>query len=285
MRALSDFEENSFLATKYFGGVYFSYKQAICLDAILDNITEVESKYRPTLLAALLSTASDIVNTVGKQFAQPIRPRNKNGTPKTGIIKQLRKDRNLNVLSVYTNWVNKYAEIKVSTLKHEILIMDFKKALDKLDDDVSTVYADPPYTRDHYSRFYHGLETLCLMDYPSVSTTNIGGVERLSRGLYREEREQSDFCIRSKAPQAFEELFKIVAKKKKNLLLSYSPYNKENKAHPRVVEIDFLETMALKYFTNVEIRSLGKFTHSKLNRSDLHLDAEESAEVLIICKN
>jgi hypothetical protein len=43
--------------------------------------------------------------------------------------------------------------------------------------------------------------------------------------------------------------------------------------------------MAKVYFDIVEIRSIGKFSHSKLNRTDLHLDADDSAEVLIICRN
>ena len=157
--------------------------------------------------------------------------------------------------------------------------------LKNLDDDVQVIYADPPYTRDHYSRFYHGLETLSLRDFPTISKTKIGGEERLSRGLYREEREQSDFCIRSKAPKAFEELFKLVAHKDRTLVLSYSPYDKSKGAHPRVVEIEMLEEMAKLYFDDVEIRSIGKFSHSKLNRTDLHLDAENAAEVLIICGN
>ncbi len=92
---LKHFDDNSFIAAKYFGGVYFSYNQAVILDAIITEIEKVDVEQQSFLLAALLSTASDIVNTVGKQFAQPIRPRNKNGQPKKGIVKQLRKDRNL----------------------------------------------------------------------------------------------------------------------------------------------------------------------------------------------
>jgi adenine-specific DNA methylase len=236
-------------------------------------------------MASILSTASDLVNTVGKQFAQPIRPRNKNGEPKKGIIKQLRKDRNLDTLSLFSHWLSKYSSNKATFINHEIKKIDFKKALLELTDDVKIVYADPPYTRDHYSRFYHGLETLSLLDYPKISTTKVNGTERLSRGLYREVREQSDFCIKSKAPKAFEELFKIVSEKNKVLLLSYSPYDKLKGAHPRVVEIEFLEKMATHYFNSVEIRSLGKFSHSKFNRSDLHLNAADAAEILIICKN
>lgn len=282
---LKDYKSNSFIATKYFGGVYFSFKQSVILDAILSEIEKTDPKYHNILLASILSTASDIVNTVGKQFAQPIRPRNKNGEPKKGIIKQLRKDRNIDVLDLYNQWINKYLNNQTTDYNHQILKVDYKEALKNLSDDVRVVYADPPYTRDHYSRFYHGLETISLRDFPKISKTKIGGKEKLSRGLYREEREQSDFCIRSKAPKAFEELFKLVAEKDRILILSYSPYDKSNGAHPRCVEIELLEVMAKVYFDIVEIRSIGKFSHSKLNRTDLHLDADDSAEVLIICRN
>jgi len=277
--------DNSFLAAKYFGGLYFSYKQAAHLDAILECINESDKKYRNILLAALLSTASDIVNTVGKQFAQPVRPRNKNGDPKSGIVKQLRKDRILDVLVIYKDWLDKYSQRKVKQLNHEIFRLDYKDALDQLDESIGVVYADPPYTRDHYSRFYHGLETLCLGDHPVVSKTNIGGTNRLSRGLYREERHQSDFCIKSKAPKAFEILFKKVSESKKILLLSYSPYDKTKGAHPRVVELEFLESLASRYFKKVDIRSPGKFSHSKLNRTDLHLESEDVSEILLVCRN
>lgn len=282
---LSNFGKNSFIATMYFGGVYFSYKQSVVLDAIISEIEKTDVEYHNILLATLLSTASDIVNTVGKQFAQPIRPRNKNGQPKKGILKQLKKDRNIDVLKLYKNWLNKYLSNYSSNRNHKVLNCDYREALRNLDDDVRVVYADPPYTRDHYSRFYHGLETLSIRDFPKISKTKIGGKEKLSRGLYREERKQSEFCIRSKAPQAFEELFKLVSAKDRILILSYSPYDKSKGAHPRVVEIELLEKMAKLFFDDVEIRSIGKFSHSKLNRTDLHLTAENAAEVLIICKN
>jgi len=282
---LKSYKNNSFIATKYFGGVYFSFKQSVILDAIISEIEKTDAKCHNILFASLLSTSSDVVNTVGKQFAQPIRPRNKNGQPKKGIIQQLRKDRNIDVLDLYSHWLNKYLNNQKTEYSHQILKVDYKEALKNLSDDVRVVYADPPYTRDHYSRFYHGLETISLRDFPRISKTKIGGKEKLSRGLYREEREQSDFCIRSKAPKAFEELFKLVAEKDRILILSYSPYDKSKGAHPRCVEIELLEEMAKVYFDIVEIRSIGKFSHSKLNRTDLHLDADDSAEVLIICRN
>lgn len=186
---------------------------------------------------------------------------------------------------LYNQWLNKYLSNQSTNFNHQIIQDDYREALKNLSEDIRIIYADPPYTRDHYSRFYHGLETLSLRDFPRISKTKIGGKEKLSRGLYREEREQSDFCIRSKAPKAFDDLFKLVAEKDRVLILSYSPYDKSKGAHPRCVEIELLEDMAKTYFDFVETRSVGKFLHSKLNRTDLHLDADDSAEVLIICSN
>ncbi|WP_052417559.1 DNA adenine methylase [Cellvibrio mixtus] len=277
--------ENKFLAATYFGGVYFSYKQALIIDAILIHINKADSKYKDLLLAALLSTASDVVNTVGKQFAQPLRPRDKNGNPKSGIANQLKKDRNLDVLEIYQSWLGKYSKRSGVLNKHKVLNMDYREALDSLDGDIGLIYADPPYTRDHYSRFYHGLETLCLMDYPEVSSSKGGGKIQLSRGLYRSDRHQSDFCIKSKAPRAFKDLFEKSAKTNRTLLLSYSPYDKEKGAHPRVVELDFLISLAKEYFGYVDVKSPGNFSHSKLNRADLHLQSEKVSELLLVCRN
>ena len=93
IRNLGHLKNRVGLASIYFGGVYFSFRQAVHLDTILYEIGRAPTRLQNTLMAALLSTASDLVNTVGKQFAQPIKPRNKNGNPKPKLITQLKKDR------------------------------------------------------------------------------------------------------------------------------------------------------------------------------------------------
>ena len=278
-------DSNKFIITKYYGGLFFSFKQSIILDIILNQINKLSKKYKNFLLASLLSTASDLVNTVGKQFAQPIRPKNKSNKPKIGLINQLKKDRNLDVFFQFEKCLNKYSKIKSKNKNHKIFRLDFKDTLEKIDEKTKIVYADPPYTRDHYSRFYHVLETISLSDSPVVSKTKIGGKLKNSRGMYREGRHQSDFCIKSKAPNAFEYLFNKVSKKNKILLLSYSPYDENKNSHPRVVALNVLKKIANKHFKFVEIKTIGKFTHNKLNKSSLHLKASQEAEILIICRN
>ncbi len=273
------------IASIYFGGVYYSFEQAAHIDVLLYEIKHAPLKFQNTLMAALLSTASDLVNSVGKQFAQPIRPRNKNGTPKNGLINQLSRDRNGSVFDTFEKWVAKYSSLQQTVEDHEVLCMDYKEALESLAEDVNVVYADPPYTRDHYSRFYHGLETLSLQDNPLISKTKIGGSLRLSRGLYRQNRHQSPFCIKSQAPNAFRELFEITSEKNKILMLSYSPYEQDAKAHPRVMKLEQLITLAKSYFDVVKACSPGAFSHSKLNHSEKHLEASNFGETILVCRN
>jgi adenine-specific DNA methylase len=274
---------NKSLAIRYFGGVYFSYHQAVQIDAILEEIEKSPTHYQNLLLAALLSTASECVNTVGKHFAQPIRPRNTKGKIKPSLGRTAYKDRQLDIIDIFINWVSKYNSIKTSLFNNEFYKMDYLLALESLPEDVSVVYADPPYTRDHYSRFYHVLETLALRDTPKISTMVLNGETLLSRGLYRENRHQSPFCIRSQAPNAFHKLFAKVSIKGAKIVLSYSPYDESKNSHPRVVTLSQIINIAKIYYSSVEVLSPGMFTHSKLNKSSRHLEALSDAEVLIVC--
>ncbi len=159
---------------------------------------------------------------------------------------------------------------------HRVIRGDYRDVLDGLSD-VGVIYADPPYTRDHYSRFYHVLETLCLRDDPQVSTTFEAGPT--SRGLYRSERHQSPFCIKSQAPGAFAELF--AKARGVPLLLSYSPFVKDG--HPRMMSIDAIAVLARQHYRAVEVVNAG-LTHSKLNKSERHKDALRDGEVFLRCR-
>lgn len=273
------------LISRYFGGVYFSYKQCVELDSILEEIPNENKKNKYLLLSSLISTASDIVNTVGNQFAQPIQPRNKDGIPKSNIGKRVLKDRSKDVYTAYASWVSKYTNLEEAEFKHTIIKDDYLKALDCLDNTTKVVYADPPYTRDHYSRFYHVLETICLKDFPEISTTKIKGNIDLSRALYREERHQSPFCIKSKASEAFDQMFNKISKINASLVLSYSPFDESVKSHPRVMTIDKITELGSKYFNNISQVCPGGFVHSKFNSSDKNFDKATHGEILIIFKN
>ena len=274
------------LASRYYGGVYFSYKQAVDIDIILEGIHKfVPECNRDLFLAALLSTASDIVDTVGKHFAQPIKARDSKGNIKIVVYNKALKDKTIDVASLYREWLTKYISLPKNDYRHITLQGDFEECLGLLPESVKTVYADPPYTRDHYSRYYHVLETLALRDTPKISTVTIHGSTHVSNGIYREGRHQSPFCIKSKAPDAFRRMFELISTHDRNLLLSYSPYDEKKKSHPRVVTMQQLISLAREHFDNVEIVSAGSFKHNKLNSTEHFLEASDEAELLIICTN
>lgn len=274
------------LISRYYGGVYFSYKQAVEIDIILDAIHNfVSLKHRNLYLAALLSTASDIVDTVGKHFAQPLKARDTNGKIKSVVYNKAVKDKTIDVITLYKDWLLKYKNLTKNNLCHSTLQGDFEYCLKNLPDNIKTIYADPPYTRDHYSRFYHVLETITLRDTPKISTVTIHGSTHVSNGIYRVDRHQSPFCIKSKALDAFQKMFRIASASNRNLLLSYSPYDETKKSHPRVVTMQQLMSLAKEYYNNVETLSAGSFKHNKLNSTEHLLDASEEAELLIVCTN
>ena len=277
--------EGSPVATtlRYFGGAYFSYEQALELDCLATLAAEAFPKELMDLFsAALLSTASDIVNTVGKQFAQPIRPRTKNGDIKRHLLAKIERDRQLNVQTIYFAWLKRYADHRIPGVGHVAVRSDYREALKHFSGQYSVVYADPPYTRDHYSRFYHVLETMARRDNPSIARSS-GSVENeLSRGLYRDDRHQSPFCIKSQAAGAFRELFRLASASGANMVISYSPF--ESGAHPRMMRIDSLLALANEFYNSVELESVDGVSHSKLNHSSLNFDVPAEAEVLLVCR-
>ena len=147
------------------------------------------------------------------------------------------------------------------------------------------VYADPPYTRYHYSRYYHVLETICLRDNPNVTTTFPNGTGGISRAIYREGRHQSPFCIKSQAERAFDNMFGKVKELGVPLVLSYSPFNPSQAVTPRLQTVEQLIKKAQVYFSDVSTISPGEFTHSKLNCTDKNFKANHEAEILILCRN
>lgn len=271
------------LMARNFGGVYFSYEQSVALDAALKIAEVADDSLRDTLIAVALSTASTLVNTVGKQFAQPIQPRNPQGLVKPSLAKAVFRDRSLDSLRVYNEWLNKYAELRVQDSFNGSYRLDYLDGLERFAENCSVVYADPPYTRDHYSRFYHVLETMCLRDNPATSQVKRNGALALSRGVYRVDRHQSPFCVRSQAPAAFNALFARARRFELPVVLSYSPHEVGDGTHPRVVSMKQIVDLARKHYRVVEVTAVQGVSHNQLNRNGLKLRKREQAEVIVRC--
>jgi len=272
------------ILSRYYGGVYFSYRQAVELDNILFQVNQLEEPIKDTFLAATLSTTSDVVNTVGKQFAQPIRPRDRSGSPKSNLYQLVSRDRNRKVLDVFREWSFRYIALTAPKFDNTIVRGDYREILSG--DTIGSaraIYADPPYTRDHYSRYYHILETICAVKIPDVTRVATKGISRVSRGIYPTDRHQSPFSIKTQAPGAFESLFEGVRGLSVPLIVSYSPYAQGTRARPRLMTISEITKMAGDFFRAVEIRSAGTIAHNKFNSAQHNTERRFDAEVLIVC--
>lgn len=280
-----DLQSLDSIITRYYGGLYFSFKQAIDIDAISSYAFAQNERVKNAMLAALMGATTDIVNTIGKQFAQPLKVRNKDGSLKKNLAKKILSDRELDVFEQFEKWMQYYVELPQNTHDFEIICADYMEVLKRLQPgDVEVIYADPPYTRYHYSRYYHILETICLHDNPQISTTFPNGKGGLSRAIYRDDRHQSPFCIKSKAPQAFDDLFMYASKARASIVLSYSPFDANSGATPRLLSIEDIKSIARKYYKDVSVVSPGQFMHSRFNRQDNNYEINYEAERLVICR-
>jgi hypothetical protein len=285
-RARNGLDPKAATLTWYYGGVYFSYRQALELDALRNALKESGGAERDsTAVAALLGTASDVVSTIGNHFAQPVQPRRRDGSTKRSWTTSVTRSRRISVIDGFTSWLDRYASLRPTTHQCKAIRADYRDTLSALPGDTGVIYADPPYTRDHYSRFYHVLETIALDDDPDVTPGQ--GISAPSRGLYREHRHQSPFSIRTQVRPAFQELFAHAKRLDIPLVLSYSPMSEGTIARPetRLVSVQELVMLAGDYFADVRLVDVASSAHSRFNRVELNAVIDGNAEVLIVATN
>lgn len=283
-RARESLTPDNATLTWYYGGVYFSYTQALELDALRHAVRNVTGR-NDTAVGALMGAASDSVSTVGNHFAQPVQPRHRDGQLKRSWVSSAARRREQSPFGLFVRWLARYGELSPVSYSCTAIQSDFRDTLSRLGPEVAVIYADPPYTRDHYSRFYHVLETIALDDDPGVTSGR--GSSRPSRGLYRTDRHQSPFSIRTQVRPAFQELFASAKRLDIPLVLSYSPMSEGTKARPetRLVGVDSLVTLAREYFADVALLEIAASSHSRFNRVERNADVKGNAEILLVGRN
>lgn len=202
------------LFTTRYTGSYLGLTQAIQIDAIrygadvaLQRGLITQEEYRWALLAICRSIAA-ISNSTG-HFAQYLTPSRSN------INRVLGKRRRC----AWSYWFDAFSEMKAIgnsewRAANRVFHGDAVEILEELEgatNQPAIIYADPPYTNDQYSRYYHLLETALLYDYPST-----GG-----KGLYRESRFRSSFSLSKEVESSFERMIAAAAKVGSSLMISY----------------------------------------------------------------
>ena len=194
------------LATLYFSGGYFSTAQAIDLDALRCAIDSTASGAQHTrLIAAWLESAAAIINAPGHS-AQYLKPTT------VQVASRIKRQWARDVWDEFGNQLRTIERAGTRSSRNRVTTMDALEFLGStLSREVRGVYADPPYTRHDYSRYYHVYETLLRYDYP----VSVGA------GRYRSPRRTSDFSRASRVSWAFNELSRRVAELQIPLIISY----------------------------------------------------------------
>lgn len=248
-------EERGFsLFKRCYSGTYWSYEQCRHIDAI----RAVCEQYRgnclyEAMMASLIYAMSYSSQSTG-HFAQYRTLTEKNYQD---VLQYRMKNVFMMFLKKLTELLTKLNYPHTHTLRTSSL--DYEDCIATLQPG-SIVYADPPYSSVHYSRFYHVLETLVRYDNPKLEY----------KGRYRENRYQSPFDQRSKAKDAFKRLFQKIDQQQCHLLLSYS----DN----AMLTLTDLQEIAHNVFGNrYEYKFYSKdYQHMKMGRNDVaRLDVHE----------
>ena len=202
----------------YFANAYFGIKQCCQIDAIASTITELDDDRQRYLLLAVLMTVASSTASSTTHFAQFLTVKSKS------TFRNIREKRSTDIIALFKDTLSKFEEkglLNKPNRGHICLNMDFEECIQSIRMDEHTlVYADPPYFKEHYSRYYHVLNTMCLYDYPELAINPQS--KEYSIGRYRADRSVSDFGKRAKALSAFQRLINVCADKKANLMISYS---------------------------------------------------------------
>lgn len=193
---------------------YFGFSQSVEIDSIRYAISqsEITKLLSPDearwLLIALCYAISKIATTTG-HFAQHL---NINENNIKGYLSKRQR-------SIWMVWLDCLSDLKPIGSpkwrnKNKTFNMDSLSLLQKLSmakHRPSVIYADPPYTNDQYSRYYHVWETIVKYDYPKA----------LGKGRYREDRFLSPFSTKTSVRWAFSELISRTRGLSADLILSY----------------------------------------------------------------
>lgn len=241
----NDFVDGFSFFKKCYSGTYWSYEQCKWIDAIRCVAERrANTKLYPAILSALIYAMSYSTQSTG-HFAQY----------RTLSLKNYKSVLMYRLKSVHDLFRKKLNEllccISTSNHVHRTCTLDYVDCIKTLPEG-TLVYADPPYSAVHYSRFYHVLETLVKYDNPKLEY----------KGRYRDERYQSPFDQNSNVRTAFQRLFNAIDENKCHLLLSYS-----DNAMLAQTELLNIARQCLNDRYTIEIFSRD-YIHMKMGRND-----------------
>ncbi len=231
--------------SKVYSGYYYSPAQAMIIDALRQTLPE-EIDHRNIALAALIEAASKCAASPG-HTAQPFQPTE---SAARYIFEAWKKD-----VYYYVDKAVKEISTIYATALGKAITGDYRKTIAELSEG-DLVFADPPYSGVHYSRFYHVLETI----------SNGQEIEVTGRGRYPapQYRPVSAFSRKSESLRAAKEFLELCSNKNLNVVLTF-PANKSSNG---LGSEDFI-TLGNEYFSKVKIEEV-ETNFSTLGGNNIH---------------
>ena len=207
------------IASTHYAGSYLGVRQALDVDAIRRAVSDLglSGWARSVALTSLVSAMSSAAFTAGKHFAQP---------HKIDVSKDLSfhrqrvlSDRAVDVRQQFRQTMAELGALQYwRTGPHSAEQLRFEDLLAGSRGPTGLLYADPPYTAQQYSRFYHVPEVIIADRVPALLQR--GGT--VTAGLYNTDRFKSRFCSTRKALGAFNDLLALSRRWRAPLIISYA---------------------------------------------------------------
>lgn len=251
----------------YYANAYFGIAQCCQIDAIRSAVETLQDDHAKNVLLTVLMSVMSASASTTTHFAQYLKVKNKS------TCLNLITKRNINIIDECKSLLHQYRQAglceNVAQPHSPCFNLDFAHCLDTIELDGSVlVYADPPYFKEHYSRYYHVLNTLCLYDYPAMAVNP--QTHELSIGRYRENRTVSDFGKKARALGAFNKLITKCSQAGAWLMISYSDNS--------IVDIASLQELAEEKY-DVLIKKV-ELSHSNQGRSS----TSKVDEYIFVCR-
>lgn len=209
------------LFVSYYANTYFGLRQCCEIDALRSAAEEIkDARLKRVILTAIMSAMSSSASTT-THFAQYLKVNGKRS------FRNLVEKRGKSIIDLTREKIADFDRAGLLSMEASCslcLNLDYLDALAFVEEASReshvVVYADPPYFKEHYSRYYHVLNTLCAYDYPCLSINP--QTKEMSVGRYRASRNSSDFGKKGKALNAFKLLIKKCSDMGADLVISYS---------------------------------------------------------------
>ena len=202
------------LFLNYYANTYFGISQAIEIDALRRFADRLDKQLRQHVVAATISAMTSLSSTT-THLAQYLKPNSKVG------VERLARKRSSSIIQ----WVHDCllrTESQPLIPGNEVWNLDYIGMLEQasfLPDD-AIAYADPPYFKEHYSRYYHLLDTFVLYDYPELTWNQ--RLDDFTVGRYRSQRIRSNFGLKARVADEFNNLIRGCRSRDLPLLISYA---------------------------------------------------------------